>query len=261
VSAPTVAAPVAPIEVALDAEPEVRAVFTTRAGGVSQGTYAGLNLGSTSGDAPARVRANRRRLCDALGLDRERVTMGWQVHGALVRRVEAPSRPGRFTGGLRRWPEGDGLVTDRAGLPLVVLGADCLPVLLWRRDTPAVAAAHAGWRGLLAGVLDAAATALGAPARVGAVVGPGVGPCCYPVDAALRERFAAAFGAGVVRAPAVDLQGAARAALARAGVPRSAVTVIEACTACQADRFYSHRRDGPASGRQAGLVWLAEAPR
>jgi copper oxidase (laccase) domain-containing protein len=83
-----------------------------------------------------------------------------------------------------------------------------------------------------------------------------VGPCCYPVDAALRDRFAAAFGPEVVHPPAVDLAAAARVALARAGVPASAVQVVEACTACEGERFYSHRRDGAATGRHAGVVWI-----
>ena len=232
-----------------------RAVFTTRAGGVSDGPYAGLNLGTATGDRPGSVRENRMRLCAALGIDPERVTMGRQVHGVTVRTVEAPTRPGRFTGGLHGWPAGDGLASRRPGLALVVLGADCLPVLLWRRDQPAVAAAHAGWRGLVAGVIDDAVRTLGRPGRIGAAIGPGVGPCCYPVSRELRDRFASLFGPRVVRAPAVDLPLAARFALERAGVPRSAIQSVEACTACEPARLYSHRRDGPRCGRQAGIVW------
>jgi YfiH family protein len=239
------------------ADGPVRAAFTTRRGGVSQGTWAGLNLGAATGDASEAVRENRRRLCAALGLDAERVTMGHQVHGAHVREVDAPTRPGRFTGSLRRWPEGDGLSTDRPGLALVVLGADCLPVVLWRRDRPAVAAAHAGWRGLVAGVLQAAVAALGRPECVAAAIGPGVGPCCYPVDAGLRDRFASAFGPDVVRPPAIDLAAAARRALSQAGVPATAISTVAGCTSCEPGRFFSHRRDGPGCGRQAGVVWIA----
>jgi len=151
----------------------------------------------------------------------------------------------------------DGLATRAPELGLVVLGADCLPVLLWRRDEPAVAAAHAGWRGLVAGVLGEAVRSLGRPERVGAAIGPGVGPCCYPVSQEVRDRFAAAFGGAVLRPPAVDLAAAARAALVAEGVPDGAVVTIEACTSCEAGRFFSHRRDGESSGRQAGLVWAA----
>lgn len=232
-----------------------RAVFTTRAGGVSEGSYAGLNLGADTGDRAEAVRANRALLSRELGLDPGRVSMVRQVHGTAVRVLEAPSRPGLFTGDLRGWPEGDGLATRTPGIGLAVLGADCLPVLLWRRDAPGVAAAHAGWRGLVDGVLGAAVAALGEPGRLGAAIGPGVGPCCYPVSAEVRERFAAAFGDGVVRGRAVDLAASAHGALVRAGVPASAVHVVEACTSCQADRLYSYRRDGARCGRQAGVIW------
>jgi purine-nucleoside/S-methyl-5'-thioadenosine phosphorylase / adenosine deaminase len=244
------------IEVATDAP--ARAVFTTRRGGVSVGALGTLNLGADRGDADSAVRANRQGLCDALGLEARDVSLGRQVHGARVRTLDAPSRPGLFTGALRGWPEGDAMATRRPGLGLVVLGADCLPVLLWRRDGPFVAAAHAGWRGLVGGVLAAAVRALsddGRPERIGAAVGPGIGPCCYPVSADVRDRFAAAFGEAVVRAPAVDLAAAARAALVAAGVAPSAIVTVQACTSCEAERFYSFRRDGPPSGRQGGLVW------
>jgi YfiH family protein len=253
-----VSGPLETVEVAVDGP--ARAVFTTRRGGVSGGAFAGLNLGADTGDAPEAVRANRAALCERLGLDHERVSMGRQVHGAGVRDLGGPSRPGRFTGGLVGWPEGDGLATRRRGLGLVVLGADCLPVLLWRRDVPAVAAAHAGWRGLVAGVVRAAVAALGEPGRLGAAVGPGIGPCCYPVSAEVRDRFAAAFGREVVRPPAVDLAAAARAALVAAGVPAPAVATVDACTSCEPGRLYSYRRDGAACGRQAGVVWATGPP-
>ncbi len=232
--------------------PGVTACFTTRSGGVSTGPWAGLNLGAATGDDPAAVRQNRRRLCAAAGVDPERTTLGHQVHGALVRGIDAPTRPGRFTGALSGWPEGDGLMTDRPGIALVVLGADCLPVLMWRQDEPRVAAAHAGWRGLVDGVLANAVTSLGKPARTCAAIGPGVGPCCYPVDAALRARFAGRFGADVVHGDGVDLAAAARVALGEAGADQ--VTSVGECTSCHPDRFYSYRRDGARTGRQAGLI-------
>lgn len=234
------------------ARPSVTACFTTRAGGVSSGSWEGLNLGSTTGDDPAAVRENRRRLCAAVGADAERTTLGHQVHGAHVRVIDAPTRPGRFTGALSGWPEGDGLMTDRPGIALVVLGADCLPVLMWRQDEPRIAAAHAGWRGLVGGVLANAVASLGNPARTCAAVGPGVGPCCYPVDAALRTRFGEQFGAGVVDGDAVDLAAAAQVALGEAGVAQ--ITHVGECTSCNPARFYSYRRDGARTGRHAGLI-------
>ncbi|WP_217912837.1 polyphenol oxidase family protein [Miltoncostaea marina] len=236
-----------------------RAAFTTRAGGVSAGPLASLNLAADRGDRDAAVRENRRRVCAALGLRPEAVAMARQVHGAGVRDADADDADrGRFLGALRGWRDGDALVTRAPGGALAVLGADCLPVLLWRRDAPAVAAAHAGWRGLVGGVLEAAVAALGAPARVGAAIGPGIGPCCYPVSAEVRRRFAARFGDAVVAPPAVDLAAAARRALVAAGVPDAAVTTAAACTSCEPGRFFSHRRDGAATGRQAGVIALAE---
>lgn len=234
-----------------------RAVFTTRSGGVSAGGFAGLNLG-VGDDPDADVRENRTRLCAALDLDPARVAMGRQVHGAGVREVRDPG-DGGFLGHLRDWPEGDALATSRPGTALAVLGADCLPVLMWRRDTPRVAAAHAGWRGLVGGVLEAAVAALGAPGAAGAAIGPGIGPCCYPVSAEVREAFAERFGSAVVRGEAVDLAAAARVALCAAGIPDEAVTAVGECTACDPGRFYSYRRDGAATGRQAGLVWATAA--
>lgn len=232
-----------------------RAVFTTRRGGVSGGHFAGLNLGADGGDDDARIRANRVALCEALGVDAGRVQANRQVHGAGVREADGAEDGGRFAGALRGWPEADALLTREAETPLLVLGADCLPVLLWRRDAPGVAAAHAGWRGLVAGVVEAAVAALGAPERVGAAIGPGIGPCCYPVSAEVRDAFAGRFGPGVVQGEAVDLAGAARVALGGAGVPDAAVHVVDACTACDAERFFSFRRDG-VCGRQAGVVWI-----
>ncbi len=191
------------IEVATGAP--ARAVFTTRRGGVSTGGFAALDLGLDRDDPDDRVRENRARVCAALGIDPERVAMGRQVHGAGVREVSGGE--GGFLGHLRDWPEGDGLVTATPGTALVVLGADCLPVAMWRRDVPRVAAAHAGWRGLVAGVLESTVAALGAPGAAGAAIGPGIGPCCYPVSAEVREAFAERFGQAVVVGGAVDLAG------------------------------------------------------
>lgn len=236
----------------------VRAVFTTRRGGVSTGSFAGLNLGTTSGDQPEDVRRNRAVVCDVLGLDPGRVTMGHQVHGARVRAIDAPTSPGRFLGELSGWPEGDGLATSRPGLPLVVLGADCLPVLLWRRDTPHVAAAHAGWRGLVGGVLEAAVGALGSPAQVAAAIGPGIGPDRFEVGEDVQAVFRERLGPETVRGRCADLALGARIALRRAGVADAAITTVAACTHSEPERFYSYRRDGAATGRQAGIIWIVD---
>jgi polyphenol oxidase len=235
--------------ITIDTPDRVRAVFTTR-------NPTG-DLGTTTGATrPTEVRGNRQALCDGLGIDAQRTVMGHQVHGAQVRHIEAPSRPGRFTGGLAGWPEGDALVTGRPGLALVVLGADCLPVLLWRRDGSCVAAAHAGWRGLVDGVVENAARALGDTAAVSAAIGPGIGACCYQTSAEVRAHFARRFGDHVLHGENVDLAASARAALHTCGVNDDAITTIAACTRCEPQRFFSYRRDGAAAGRQAGVIWI-----
>ena len=246
------------IEIATDGP--VRAVFTTRRGGVSAPPFAGLNLGFDRGDAEASVRANRALLGDRLGIDAARVSVVRQVHGAGVHRVPDPCGDDRVAEVLAGGPEADAMVTFAPGRPLMVLGADCLPVILWRRDRPAVAVAHAGWRGLVEGVLEATVAVLGEPSRVGVAIGPGIGLCCYPVSAQVRDSFAARFGDAVVVADAVDLVAAARVALVGAGVPSTAIQAQGSCTSCESERFYSHRRDGVASGRHAGLGWIAAQP-
>ncbi|MFP5450655.1 MAG: polyphenol oxidase family protein [Thermoleophilia bacterium] len=241
------------IEVAVDGP--ARAVFTTRRGGVSGGAWAALNLGADSGDRPEDVRANRELLAARLGVDPAAVTMAHQVHGADVLALDAPSHPGLFGGGLRGWHPADALATTRVDLPVMVLGADCLPVLIWRRDLPGVAAAHAGWRGLVAGVLGSAIAAVGEPGAVGVAIGPGIGPCCYEVSGEVRARFAATFGDGVIHGRTVDLAGSARRALLGAGVPGGAIRTVEACTRCEDRRYFSHRGSGGTCGRQAGIIW------
>lgn len=234
--------------IVVEAPPRVRAVFTTRS---PEG-----DLGTTGPEpVPPAVLENRRALCDTLGLDCDSVVMGQQVHGADVHTVGEVTRPGRFASGQAGRP-GDGLVTEIPGVALAVMGADCLPVLLWRMDGSAVAAAHAGWRGLVAGVVENAARALGPGASLGAAIGPGIGPCCYRVSDDVRDRFAERFGAGVVCAETLDLAAAARAGLRSVGMDASAITTVPVCTRCDADRFFSFRRDADRAGRQAGLIWM-----
>jgi YfiH family protein len=233
-----------------------RAVFTTRVGGRSEGRFASLNLGPDRDDADENVRHNRARVCAELGLNEERVSMARQVHGADVREVVDGGAAG-FLGHLRDWPDSDGLVTSTAETPLVVLGADCLPVLFWRRDGDRVAAAHVGWRGLVADIVLNTVRAIGRPGELRVAIGPGIGPCCYPVSDGLRRRFGKRFGSAVVAGGAVNLALATGCALTEAGVASERISTIDACTACDGERFFSFRRDG-AGGRQAGIVWLVE---
>lgn len=247
---------VLPVEVGA---PGVRAAFTTRAGGASTGPYASLNLGSAVGDDPGAVRANRAAVADALGFDPRRAVTMRQVHGAHVVQVGPGGGDGAFTGSLDGVADADACVTTAPGVALLAMGADCPVIVAWRGDGAGVAAIHAGWRGLEAGVVEAGIAALGeCPEGVHAVVGPHVGPCCYPVDADLRHRMAVRFGAQAVRGGAVDLGACAAVALERAGVPGHRRGGVHACTSCDGDRFFSYRRDGAATGRQAAVVVMGD---
>jgi YfiH family protein len=215
--------------------------FSSRLGGVSEGTFASLNLGRKSGDDFARVDENRRRLCAAVRADEAQLAVGFQIHSAVVNRAEP---------GLRGVP-GDGLWTDEPRLPLLALAADCLPVALVRANgpRPAVAVLHAGRKGLLAGVLEAGVAALGG--RVAAAIGPAIGPCCYEVGDDVAEPYRRRFGAGVLRGRNLDLPRAAESVLREAGCV--GVERIDLCTACNRELFFSHRRDGNPRGAQ-GVV-------
>jgi YfiH family protein len=165
------------------------------------------------------------------------------VHGPLVRRAQGQGEPG------------DGVWTDERGRPLLVFTADCLPVALARVNDagPAIAALHVGWRGLLAGIVQAAAAALGG-GKLAAVIGPGIGPCCYEVGLDVAAPFRDRYGAGVVRDGKLDLWSATERALRSAGVDR--VSRVDLCTACTPDLFFSHRRDGGRTGRQGLIAYV-----
>ena len=227
-----------------------RAAFSTRLGGVSQGPFESLNLGRLTGDLPDAVRQNRHRLAAAIAIDPELVLIGRQVHGAEVTwhdRATDPPAYANFAPGL---PEVDGHATAQPDLTPLVFVADCLPVAL--AGPGGVAMIHCGWRGLAAGIVKRGVEEVKARA---AAVGPGIGPCCYEVGDELLATFEP-LGADVVQGRMLNLRQVARRLLERAGVER--VEVSEDCTSCQPELFFSHRRDGERTGRQAGLVWTSD---
>jgi YfiH family protein len=187
-----------------------------------------------------------------------------QVHGATVVAAELCGPPGPA-------PEADAVVASAPGLSVGVVTADCVPILLVAADGAAVAAVHAGWRGLARGVIAAGVAAVARAARaeprdVVAAIGPHIGRCCYEVDAPVLDALVHALGAEVEASwcavreghALLDLGHAARVALARAGVPEAAIGDDAArCTACDRERFHSYRRDGPQAGR---LVHFVEVP-
>lgn len=225
-----------------DAPGPYEVVFSTREGGVSEGPYASLNLGRATADEPERVDENRRRLCAEAGAQPEALAMNYQHHSADVLRARAGSRGERA----------DGLWTEERGLPVLALAADCLPIALARANgaKPAVAVLHAGWRGLVGGIAAEGVKTLGG-GLVAAMIGPGIGPCCYEVGEEVAAPFRRAFGMGLYRDGKLDLWGAAERALRAAGVAR--VDRVDLCTACNPDRFFSHRRDDGLTGRQGVL--------
>lgn len=216
--------------------PGCSVAFSTRIGGVSSGVYASLNLGLLTDDEPANVEENRRRLCAEVGVDAEHLAMNRQEHSATVRRAHAG----------RRGEPGDGLWTNEFGIPMLKLTADCVPVAVARDKRPALALLHAGWRGLLDGVIAAGVAAIGAGGR--AAIGPAIGRCCYEVGPDVAEPFEQRFGAGVRRGRSVDLWSATELALRDAGV--TSIERFDVCTSCHPELFFSHRRDGGVTGRQ-----------
>jgi YfiH family protein len=205
--------------------------FTTREGGVSRGGHASLNIGSRFDDAD-RVAENRRIACSELGVAHERLAVNRQRHTAIVNHAVAGGAP----------EVGDGLWTAEPGVPLLAMGADCVPIaIVAASGRPRIAVVHAGWRGLAGGVVGAAVEALG-PGETAAMVGPAIGPCCYEVGPEVSEQFDADLTSGRI----LDLWDASERALRAAGV--ATVERTDLCTHCNPDRFFSFRRTGSPHG-------------
>ena len=234
--------------------PTVRAVFTLRDGGVSTGCFASLNVGAHVEDDALAVAENRRRIKVAFDLPSEPAWLS-QVHGSRVVRLGSAAAAGAAA---------DGVVTAEVGPVCVIQVADCLPVLFAARDGSVVGAAHAGWRGLVAGVLENTVAALGVPpVQLLAWIGPGIGPANFEVGPEVRAAFVgAAPGGAAAVAGAFSPNARGRwqcdlAALARQRLAALGVTAIHGggwCTFAAAQTFFSHRRDG-RSGRMAALIW------
>lgn len=226
--------------------------LTGRPGGAGVAPYDSLNLATSVGDDPSTVSANRRRVADATGVGADRVVFMRQVHGRDVEVVTGPRRG--------EPPAVDALVSDRPGLVLAVLVADCAPVLVADPDAGVVGVAHAGRQGLVAGVVPAlveAARKLGAR-RLTARVGPSVCGRCYEVPASMRAEVAAlvpqAWSVTRSGTPGLDVAAGVVAQLRAAG---ASVQQVAGCTLEGGDLF-SYRRDG-VTGRFAGLAWMREA--
>jgi YfiH family protein len=224
----------------------VRAFCTTRDGGVSDGPWSSLNLGLACGDDPAAVQTNREILGQALPAE-----PAWleQVHGSAVVSLDETTA---------KRPTADAAVTFSDDRVCAVLTADCLPVLLCNRRGDRVAAAHAGWRGLAAGVLEATVESLDErPGELMAWMGPAIGPAVYEVGKEVVAAFPAEFPRGFERRGdrwLMDLYSLARIKLKSTGL--TAVFGGRFCTFSESQRFYSYRRDGRRTGRQGSFIWI-----
>ena len=227
--------------------PGATAAFSSRLGGASSGPYASLNLGLRTGDQAEAVADNRAALAKAVERDPTGVLVGAQFHGATVLQREESPDPNPWAAAGAEATPADGQATASPDLTPLVLVADCLPIAL--AGEGAVAMLHCGWRGLAAGIVERGVSAV---AAASAAIGPGIGPCCYEVGDEVRDAFAP-LGDGIAAGPMLDLPEVARRLLGRAGVQR--VESADLCTSCEPELFFSHRRDGARTGRQAGLVW------
>lgn len=242
--------------------------FSTRFGGVSGGYLASLNLGMHRGDAPENVEENYARLGAAIGFSPADTVFTRQVHGDRVERVGRQQR-GR---GLRFPVQEpcDGLITNEPGVALTVFSADCTPILLYDPVKRAIGAVHAGWRGTAAQIAKRAVEGMCrefgcCPADIRAAIGPCISMCCFETDGDVPQAMLASFGEAaqehirpVGEKYYVNLKGLNALALRQAGV--RTLDIAQACTACQPQRFWSHRRVGNERGSLAAVIVLREEP-
>lgn len=236
--------------------------FSLRAGGVSEGPFASLNLGRSVDDDPDAVAENVARFAQAVGSRAESVYEASQVHGRAVREI----RPGDVVTEVRR-EEADALVARAPGHAVAVRTADCVPVLIADTETGAVAAVHAGWRGVVGRVVDAALDRLGVdPRSLVCAIGPHIRAASFEVGDEVAQAVAAvAHGEDVVLEgdprPRVDLARALCAQLRARGVDTERIEDVGGCTFAEPARFFSHRRDAGRTGRHLSLIVAREPSR
>lgn len=242
-----------------------RHAFFTRFGGVSEGPYASLNLGSNRGDDPARVRENYRRAAALLGAGENDCAVTRQVHGNVVRIVTDGDRH-TCLGPVPY--EADGIVTAERGMPIFCFTADCVPALLWDGEEGVIGAIHCGWRSSVADILKNALERmeeLGAKRRnVRAALGPAIGACCFETDRDVPEAVDALLGGdteGLFRLREdgkylVDLRAANARRLEQLGVPAGQIDLSRECSFCSHDKYWSHRYTRGIRGSQAAGIVL-----
>jgi YfiH family protein len=232
--------------------------FNLRTGGASEGPFGSFNLGRAVGDELHHVAENHRRFAEAVGYAPGRLYEVSQVHGSEVRAVRA-----RDDAADVRRHEADALCAPAGAIAIGVRIADCVPVLLADPETGAVAAAHAGWRGTVSGVVEAAVAALRGPQgdarQLAVAIFPHIGRCCFEVgDDVAQSLLAVSPDPEVVdrsrNKPHVDLAAIITAKLVALGLPPERIERVDGCTRCQDERFFSYRRDGKRSGRHLAAI-------
>lgn len=241
--------------------------FSTRIGGVSEGIWDSLNLGTALGDDPDRVRENHRRFFAAVGASGDKLALTHQVHGAEIRAVTSAD----WVTDVYDRPEyeADGLVTATPGVILRVTSADCLPVLFYDPVRRVIAAVHAGWRGTALGIAGAAVERMqqiygSRPEDILAAIGPGISKCCFETHEDVPNAMMASLGSSALQQFeikengkfAVDLKGLNRARLLAAGLTEEHIAVSSDCTACMGEKYWSHRKLGTARGSMAAVIQL-----
>ncbi|HEX3017477.1 MAG TPA: peptidoglycan editing factor PgeF [Caproicibacter sp.] len=252
------------------AYPFVRHAFSTRIGGASKDEFSAMNLAFHRGDPDENVTENYRRFCKAAGFDFSTLVSSSQDHHTFIRRVSQENR------GIGFWKPKDmlsvdGLITNESGVTLVTHYADCVPIFLLDPKKKAIGLVHAGWRGTAAKIGSVAVAAMTRefgcePNDLIAGIGPSIGPCCFEVDAPVRDAFAALTElnpADLIREDGggkyhIDLWETNRRILMKAGIPANSITVSGICTKCNSDWLFSHRASGGKRGGLSAFMALEE---
>ena len=243
----------------------IRVAFSERTGGVSRSPWQSLNLATHVGDEEPHVAVNRARLLSAVGVEPQAVDLvrAGQVHGDSIATIDQDA----FSSGEADYgepfvaPATDALLTQHRDVALLMLYADCVPIILVAEaPTPSICVVHAGWRGVLGLLPEKAARGLidragCLPQDVSVYIGAHIGSCCFRVAEELSLAFAAKFGDSVVVGSSVDLHAAVEIGLARAGIPSERITSLRTCTVHNSDRFFSYRADG-LTGRHGALALI-----
>ena len=245
----------------------IKHAFSTRVGGVSSEPFSSLNIGASCGDSSACVERNRRVLCAAIGSDYSKMTVCNQVHGAKVHVVYS-GNCGNVADSSVEVCAADAMITNTAGVVLQCAFADCVPILMYEPNVRAIAVAHAGWRGTVAGVATAAAKAMceqyAANMRnILVAIGPAIGSCCFEVDAPVAQHFYDGYGVDsrvIVNKGNgkynIDLERANKLLVLQSGINSINIACAHVCTSCNTDKFYSYRKECGKTGRHAAIIAL-----